>query len=531
MYKVMIVDDEVLARVGIKSLIDWGQHGFEVVGEAENGEKALKLAAETMPDIIITDIKMPMMNGVELIREAVLQEMDIRFIVLSSYDDFQYVKEAMRAGAEDYLIKLELQPEQLLEVLNSLKPLIDKDRAGKEEKPYPVHLERSLSILRDNFLRELLIGRNYSREEVTGWAREYGLHLHEEQIVCYAIQPDSFEVYNKYTHEDVHLLDFAMLNVVEEILPVYIKGYAVQTADREISVLITCSKGESLKREELHQLEASIIHAMKTYLNISVTMGLSGIHKGYPSIRQAYREASTAVARRFSFPPGSTISYDEVRDFQTVELELKEEMKELEKALLLEDPERVAHWIGTINGKIHATPYVSRENAAAFCSALLYMTESVFDGRRPAGNSSASREVYLHQKLSQISSLADLSLWFVELEEVLTEIMVSANESSRLIRSVKGYIQEHYSEEISLEILAHQMNISPNYLSNLFKKETGENLIEHVTRVRIGRAAELLKTTDLKIYEIGKRVGYENEHYFSRVFKKVTGISPNRYRA
>lgn len=529
MYKVMIVDDEVLARVGIKSLIDWGQHGFEVVGEAENGEKALKLADQTLPDIMITDIKMPVMNGVELIREAVLREMGIRFIVLSSYDDFQYVKEAMRAGAEDYLIKLELQPEQLLEVLNSLKPLIDKDRAGQEARPYPVHLERSLSILRDNFLRELLIGRNYSREEVSGWAREYGLHLHEEQIVCYAIQPDSFEVYNRYTHEDVHLLDYAMLNVVEEILPVYKKGYVVQTADREISVLITCGKDESLKREELQQLEASIIQAMKTYLNISVTMGLSGIHKGYSSIRQAYREASSAVARRFSFPPGSTITHEEIRDFQTVELELKEEMKELEKALLLEDPDQVAHWIGTINRKIHTTPYVSRENTAAFCSALLYMTESVFDGRKPAG-SGLTRDMCLHQKISQISSLADLSLWFEELEQALSEKMVSAGESSRLIRSVKGYIQEHYRKEISLDILAHEMNISPNYLSNLFKKETGENLIEHVTRVRVERAAELLKTTDLKIYEIGKRVGYENEHYFSRVFKKVTGVSPNRYR-
>lgn len=136
-----------------------------------------------------------------------------------------------------------------------------------------------------------------------------------------------------------------------------------------------------------------------------------------------------------------------------------------------------------------------------------------------------------NKKLNQMASLADFNTWFQELETVLTATLCETSETSRMIRSIKKYILHHYDKEISLEIIAQEMNLSANYLSNLFKKETKENLIEYVTKVRINKAIEYLRTTDLKIYEIGKQVGYENEHYFSRVFKKITGVSPNRYRS
>jgi two-component system response regulator YesN len=153
LYRIIIADDEILARVGIKSLIPWREHGYELIGECENGKKAYDMAKELLPDIIVTDIKMPVMNGIELIRALKAENKDIKFIVLSSYDDFEYVKEAMKLGAEDYILKLQMEPEGLLKVLQNVCNKIVQEKNEKRRK------NDNMPLMQEKFLKDLIFGK------------------------------------------------------------------------------------------------------------------------------------------------------------------------------------------------------------------------------------------------------------------------------------------------------------------------------------------------------------------------------------
>lgn len=530
MYKVMIVDDEMLARVGIKSMIEWKQHGFEVIGEAENGQKALLLAEQLRPDIIITDIKMPVLDGVELIKQLEQRQYGIQYIVLSAYDDFAYVKEAMKAGAEDYLIKLELQPDQLLSALDTIRLKLEEKRTSDSSNDQELNQNRNQMILRDTLLREIMEGRSYSDQEIRNRLPPGDMAVFEQAFVCYVIQPDRFEIYDKYTEDDVHLLDYAMQNVIEEVIFARAKGIVLSTSEREISVFVTYAQPESTstcQEERGKVVEIAIKTALKTYLNTSVVIGVSNVHTSCANVRQSYKEAALAVDRRFSYPPGSTIHYGETSSWKVQPIDLSQELKEFEQLLAIADEAAIGSLMSRMNHKLkHAQ--LSRDSVKGFCTALLYVADAAMM-KQNIHYSTAWKE-RVTAKVNQLGSLADFDKWIFEFEQGLKEALFDSNDTSKLIRNIKQYIASHYAEDVHLELLASQMNLSANYISHVFKRETNMTIVEYLTQWRVDQAIQLLQATDKKIYEIGQLVGYENEHYFSRVFKKVIGVSPNRFK-
>lgn len=519
MYKIMIVDDEMLARVGIKSMIDWEQYGFEVIGEAENGKKAFQLASELQPDIIITDIKMPLLNGVELIKRAYEQRIQSKFIVLSAYDDFEYVKEAMQVGAIDYLIKLDLQPENLITILLKVKEIVAAER--QDTMNLKIYHEQNIKILRKEFLKKLLMGRGYSSKKILEYIHSYQMVLQEDNILCIIVQPDCFNIYRKYNDDEIHLLEDAMLNVVLEILQNYKIGHAIKTAVREVTILLTFGEmTERSIRSDLKKIKQAIKHALRMYLNISVVLGVSSIQQGYQSIHRCYQEGTMAVQWGFSAPKGSTIYYDDIKTIQSDKVNFIEQVKGLEQALQIDDLEGIKHVFAQINTKVEQLDNVSKKNILTLCHSLLFLAESALYESTSCWIDS------LEQEMGHILSLIDFRQWLYRFED---ELMNEYVETSRTIRQIKKFIVNNYDKDIRLEVIANTMNISGNYLSSLFKKETDETLIDYVTRVRVNKAIQLLQTTNKKVYEISRLVGYENEYYFSRVFKKITGVSPSRY--
>jgi len=530
MYKVMIVDDEMLARVGIKSMIEWNQHGYEVVAEADNGQKALHLAEQLRPDIIITDIKMPVMNGVELIKQLEHRQYDMKYIVLSAYDDFAYVKEAMKAGAEDYLIKLELQPEQLLTKLHQIRAALEQEKVNKNTHVQALHPSRQQMILQDALMREILEGRSYTEQEVKNRLSADAWGIVEQAYICYVIQPDSFEIYDKYMDDDVHLLDYAMRNVLEEVISARMKAIVLRTSEREISIFLPVEQStySQSSEEELASLERAMKSAIKTYLNTTVVIGVSNVHRTYAGLRPGYKEAALAVDRRFSYRPGSTIQYKEACHIKAHPIDLTQELKQFEQMLAIGDETAITSLLSSMQQKLDQITPLSRGSVRDLCSTLLYVVDAALLSQS-VEFSSAWKE-HLAAKVYRLGNLADFHRWIDEFRQELMVKLFDSSDTSRLIRSIKQYIAQHYAENINLETISNQINLSSNYISHVFKRETGQTIVEYLTEWRIAQAKQMLQATDKKIYEIGQLVGYENEHYFSRVFKKVTGVSPNRYK-
>ncbi len=393
MHKVMLVDDEMLVRLGVKSLIRWEDHGFEFMGDAPDGAKALELMAGGPPDILLTDIVMPNMNGLELIEQVKERYPDTLIIVLSSHNEFEYVRKAMKLGVEDYLLKTSLKPAELLQLL--------VDASGKVRR----NQARSAQVSS--------VGAAEPNADSPTWLLRSALS---------AEAPDAAAVRNDPLLKDAHLL------------LLYVRGI----------------------REGVPQ------HTAAQLLKHLVEAELEGCLYAGP-IQTDERE----LAAMLMSPDG-----DEDR--------LRSRLDNLANAAL-----RLLGF--SLSG---------------------YISEPV-DGWMEAGERFAELKRNVEER----------------------EGVFRARETSRDdIKMLLEYMNEHYAENLSLRSAAGMVKMSESYLSTVFKKETGKNFSDWLNLLRVDKAAALLVETDLPSYLISERVGYENSNYFGRIFKKIKGVGPQKYR-
>lgn len=410
MYKVMIVDDEMLARIGMKSLIAWNNNGFELVGEYENGKLALEAARTIKPDIIITDIKMPQLSGIELIRNLKQEGFNIKYIILSSYDDFIYVKEAMKLGAEDYILKLEMEPDILLNLLKKTAEKIELE-CNKNSS----YRKIDLNILKDNFIKDLLIGNVVETGEIVENLKQLNLCLPEKQLFVLYIKIINTSSYLHYNEQDLSIMNYSIINILDEIIMNYGTGYACEIRGWEYSIILSFRLALENHEKEPDILKEKLIknieELLADLLNLKVRIGVSTIFNEYNKMNIGFKEALNSYSKH--------------------------------------------EYIGNYNLK---------------------------------------------------------------------------SENRMIIINAKEYIKKNIDKDISLEKLAFFLGLSPNYFSSIFSKETGESYIQYLINQRIELAKILLEENSYKIYDIAKRVGYPNAHYFSRIFKKITGVTPQEYK-
>ncbi len=528
MIKILIVDDEMLARIGIKSLISWNENGYEVVGEAENGKKALDIMNELQPDIVITDIKMPVMNGIDLIKQAkeLLNPPD--FIVLSSYDDFDYVKQALVLGAKDYCLKLELTPEQLISALDRVSQARSETR---KELPLSKHTyggllsSKDYEIVKNNFLKEVIQGSYYNEYEIERKLQDLGIVLPPDQIQCGVIALNGMEIYQSFKEKDIHLFQFAVRNIISEVVSDYRYAHTAFTQSKEITVLYAQNEPDELTHR-IEDLMGAMLKALKTYLNITGEIGISGIYTGYGSIKMGYKDALDK-ARQHHLTNGIAES---VLKKDKLLANVNECIKQFDTILQVSDMDRMKQCLGNIVEIIKETFPDDKHVVKSLCSALLLSLSSYVAEQQPTLKLEEAWGSDPYQSLDHLYTDYDYIVWIQHLEKATTLVFNTLGESRKLIHQAKQFIQSNYAHNISLEAIAEELNISPNYLSYLFRKETKESVVEYITRYRIEQAKRILRTTHYKVYEVGQMVGYDSEQYFSRVFKKVVGMPPAKYK-
>jgi len=531
--KVFLVEDEVIIRSGVKKSINWEQEGYEFVGEASDGELAYPMILKEKPDILITDIRMPFMDGLELSRLVKKELPDIKILILSGYDEFEYAKKAIKIGVTEYLLK-PISAAKLTEVLNAVAETI---RQENEEKNL---LETYFAEMRENTERDkmrlfekLLMG-DLSMGEILEAGERFGMNLGAS---CYKIV-----LFKILANLENHVYAEQMVDAcssVEQAASMMEGVYVFQRGVEGWAFLLTAQDEKSME-ESAKILYQNLKQAMKNYTQLEYFGGIGSTVPRIRSLKQSFREADRAFAARFVEEANQIISQKEFEKSQMEEglkmqgvVQIGKSREMLQKFLSNGTREEV---------KAFSDAYISRIEEENIRSTMVrqYVVIDVcivilsFCERISSANRLQEEAEELQKMMQKIHSLSEIKKYVVRLLNEAIELRdaESGRRYSDLIAAAKKEIENHYmTEEISLNTVAISVGMSPSYFSSIFSKEAGKKFVEYLTEVRIEKAKEFLMCSSMKTSEIGYEVGYKDPHYFSYIFKKVQGCSPKEYRA
>ena len=314
--KILIVDDELLVRIGLKSCIEWDKHGMEVIGEASDGEEALQQIRRLKPDVILLDIKMPNMDGIELMNHLKTEKLEFKVIILSGFDDLYHVREAMKLGASDYLHKPCMNAKDVLDSLLSVRKQLETERVSSEKLNKSNNDEKSKRVLKKAFLREMLEGHYGSDQEFIQKSREVDIRLENGYFSCVAFSVNNLcEIRKRYDGQDISLLQSSIENMMDGILAME-TGVEFFCHDKNTYVIIIGIKGVISERRIIENTDSIVklaLDATKRFLNIDITIGVSDIHMTFREVKRAFNEAILSMRQKFYSQTGNVIYYRDIR--------------------------------------------------------------------------------------------------------------------------------------------------------------------------------------------------------------------------
>jgi two-component system, response regulator YesN len=519
-YKVFFVEDEVVTREGIRDNVDWQANGFEFCGEAPDGEMALPLLRASKPDVLITDIKMPFMDGLQL-SKIVREHMPwMKIIILSGHDEFEYAQEAINLGVTDYLLK-PVTVEKLHAALQKLALLLDKERREQDNlKKLQEQVAENRASLRERLFLKLVVGA-ISPSEAIEKGQEYGLDLIARYYLVVILKISLKDRSEQYDYAEYQQVQQMITGLAERDPDVF-----VLKKDFEDLILIMKGSTEEYLEEERDLLLQEIdreVNKTRYQLNI----GIGNSQKRIADICQSFVEALVNVQN----------TSDEIASHTNQPVERSELLKvdklAVENYLRCGTMGEFDQFFDAFIKPLGETALKSNliKNYLFFdvvlvAAKLLNELGGDIDSEIPELNS-------IETILSNVKTIAQLR---EQTYKVLSQVMayrdtVSIKQYTHLIRQAKEYIQLHYTHsELTLGDVACHVNMSASHFSGIFSQETHQTFKDYLTKVRITKAKELLRSTSLKSAEIAYKVGYSDPHYFSSVFKKNTGLSPIEFR-
>lgn len=524
LYKLMIVDDEEEIRLGVIKKINWEEHGFIVVGDAENGQEALEMAEKLHPDVIMTDIKMPFMDGLELGRKVTEIMPSTKIIIFSGSDDLDYAHEAIKINVVEYVLK-PINSVELIEVLKRLKEKLDKEYNEKRNmETLQKHYIESIPVIREQFLIGALEGR-ITNEEWKENEKQLGLDFMNQYLCVALINIDGLP-----KEQDSSLVSISIKNIVDETMQNYCKFISFPYLDKIVTLL---SLDEKVNIMKIIKRLNEVCKIFECVFGSTVSIGIGRIYNNINEIRFSYRTAQSALGYRLILGNGKTIYIDDVEPDNSIQLQFDEqdEIKFL-NAIKLSSQDEIKEIVESIFKKVEEH-FISLDKYRIYImeimTALLKLTQAYnIDIRDIFGE-----DFNCYSYLDKLDSIKEIKEWFIEKAIKLNEFIKKerVNSSKLLVEKAKEYIKNNYSDyEISVEKLCSKLHVSPTYFSTIFKKETNMSFVNYLTDIRLEEAIKLLNTTDDKTYIIAAKVGYQEANYFSYVFKKKFGISPSRYR-
>lgn len=544
MYRVMIVDDEPLILAGIASLLDWNEYGCEISGKAANGQQALKLMEEQKPDIVITDIKMPGMDGIGFMKAVKERGWDdVIFILLTNLEEFSLARQALSLGAVEYLVKMELTEEKLADSLRLAMERREMKRKAEaavtavtvsREDAVREHIER---LLADGRTSSVGSGADDRGRNGDGCSEE----AQEEENDSYLRRPVLAIISFNYGYEGFSS-DFTredqkkVISFAENIIGQMVKGYFDHSClvRRELNslVLVMSTDGIEDYREQIRSLGEKIISVVKDYFEVSVSVAVSSRKESLGEFGSLLYEAMSATNHYFYHSLDPVVFYSEECETSarhTGSFHIGFLKKDLSQAVALNDSGRLEEILDQVASLLREhNP--SRQQAVNACANLYFFLSSFFEDEEEPD---FPYEVNIMEKLGRLGTLGQIIQWINWFKEAVSRILERRRDTrvDKIAEMVREYVMEHYKERITLGQAAEALNISQGYLSTAFKKQSGESFTNYVSAIKIEKAKELIASHQYMMYEVSDLLGFDTPFYFSKVFKKVTGMSPKEYEA
>lgn len=526
---VLIVDDERWMRDTIEKSVDWEQYGFKVAGKANDGLQAYDMILEARPDIVLADIKMPGMDGIALLKRVRENGMEPAFIFFSGYDRFEYAKDAINLGAMGYILK-PVDERELLSTLLKAKEHIESERQKSEAKMKLADFsEQEKDRKKTEFINKLMEGISIDNVSF----QSISLKFVSDFFVVASLEIDRYsELIKTGASEKAAKLKLALSTICVDYFES--TGIRVFAVDSGMGIKVLLNPGtscEGTEKQKVIETFEKIINTFKTGMGCSVTIGIGSEVSGRERIHESCRKSGKALEYKLLSGGSRIIEYRDIFEngIKTVILDSRME-KEVADGFEKSDFAMSERIIGRVK-ELMKTTNLSMDDVRGFNYSLIELVYRMLNKYDISTENHCSNPHILYDEMNRCEAMEEL---FEKYSRFIKESMQMVSDRSlnyykKLADNIKKYIHQHYAEDISLESVAHELAFHPNYISRIFKEEFGENFIDYLTNYRINIARELLRGTRHNVSDIAKMAGYRNPKYFSKVFKKVTGITPVEY--
>lgn len=535
--KVFLVEDEMVIRRGIKNSIDWEKEGYIFCGEASDGELAYPMIIKEKPDSLITDIRMPFMDGLELCKLVKKELPNIKILILSGYDEFDYAKEAIRLGVTEYLLK-PISSGKLLEALNGVSESIRREKEDKDlVRKYMEEMRENTEHEKQKFFEQMIAG-NLSMADALETGKKYEMNLSAGMYNLLLFRFTLGEE-NRKSGELLGEAEYAIEKLTERLEYVFefqrgVEGWA----------FLLMADNEEQMSERVKELSKDLEEIMKNYSTIAYFGGIGQPVARLRELEESFREAERALAARFTMELNRIISVEDIRMAQNVDTlddieitsfgEIEKTRTMLEKFLNNGAEDEIDEFVDVY---INELPEENLKSVLMrqyiIMDAYIVMMSFCEKIEGIEGEMQAQSEE-LKNSMKTIQTLEEIKNYIRMLLKKIIGVRdtISGRRYSDIIEIAKDQIRKTYmSDEISLNTIAAEVGMSPSYFSSIFSKEMGKTFVEYLTEIRMDRAKELLMCSSMKTSEIGYEVGYKDPHYFSYIFKKTQNCTPKEFRA
>lgn len=534
MLRIMIVDDEPLERQGIRLILETYRPQDEIVGEAVDGEEAIQVATKVKPDVILLDIRMPGLDGMEVAKILRPVLPDTRLVVVSAHSEFSYAKKAVALGISDYLLK-PVDTDEMIKLLERLDIQVAEERESREEmERLRAMLKDVMPLIRVGFVMDLVNGSLTNGEEVKNRAKFLGIH--QPLRVAMHVWIDNLSGLKTYRSELEHqILQKQVSDAIQEAISDWPGALTVPVGSGQFVVLLPFSEEEEegAIRETSQKLGDNICCLVRSKTKATVTVGLGRAAHNAGGLARSHAEALAAGEFRLIYGGDQAIHADDVTAPRDPGLFLEQgNEKGMAMAIRMGDWEKTKqHFLALWED----LPKGEKLNTADIRMKLLEISalasRSAVEGGVKAEEITAL-SIPTDKEITFMDSLTKLHEQVLSWLRDIVNLVRSSREfrNASLVEKAVRYIEENFHLELSLEDVAQQVYLSPCYFSRLFKQVKGWSFSEYLTQVRMEEARRLLINTDCQISEIASRIGYRDARYFSQVFKRNEGCTPISYR-
>lgn len=541
MYQVLLVDDEPLILTGIQSMINWEDYDCVITDKASNGKQALEKMEKSMPDIVITDIKMPVMTGIEFMQECRDRGYDTVFILLTNLEEFSLAKSALALGAADYLVKMEMTQEMMGNSLKRATEMCNQKRILTDKIPHREFHPKDVKQTATGFFRDILEkAGNLSDEFRKKWQEPVEKmeleQLYENGVLMWIRPYKDRDLFENVSEDDrKEMLDYAQ-SLMEQFMNRIHSGCCTLVWKR--MGILAILPGQNRTEKYYRDTGKKICNILEDYFGCQTLVAISAPME---DIWGGSKRALSQIKKIQEFyyyhsnEPVVLVSdveahFWEERHARHDTFDISFLKKDLRQALVQQDKEKVNSVFEELSA-LFTEFHPTREQVVNACANLYYFFLSYVEEDALIKEEMPYPSVVM-EILLECFTLKAHTRWLLKFGSWVGNTMENFHRGSKtdkIVEAAKEYVRENYGEKLTLAAIASKIGISQGYLSSVFKKQTGGNLNDYINQMKIEKAKELLEKHEYMMYEISDMLGFENPYYFSKVFKKLTGITPSEY--